>query len=160
MKFKPLVSDDEFRAAEADIEAVTREISRQAQAAETPRAIAAVSVAAPSGVAKATNGGDVRAEIRTRTVTPGLCVRMLALVGITSPLRRILNLNRIARTVDLGCASGLASRPRSYETVAGLYSMANDPKTATDELPIILGWVQAIVVMTCPSVTPAKVRAA
>jgi hypothetical protein len=37
--------------------------------------------------------------------------------------------------------------------------MACDPKTPADELPVILGWVQAIVVMACPSVTPAKVRA-
>jgi hypothetical protein len=158
MKFKPLVSDNEFRAAEADIEAVTREISKQAQAAEAPRPAAASSAAVTSVDARAAASGEVRAEIRTRTEQPGIGVQLLALAGIKSPLRRILNLNRIARTVDLGCASGLASRPRSHETVAGLYSMANDPRTATAELPVILGWIQAIVVMSCPSVTPAKVR--
>jgi hypothetical protein len=160
MKFKPLVSDDEFRAAEADIEAVTLEIARQAQAAQAPRPVVAPRVAVSSADTQATSGGEVRAEIRTRTVTPGFGVRMLALVGIKSPLRRMLTLNRIARTVDMGCASGLAGKPRSYETVAGLYAMANNPKTSVSELPIILGWIQATVVMSCPSVTPSKVRAA
>lgn len=159
MKFKPLVSDDDFRAAEADIEAVTREISRQERAAEAPRPSAATSAAVTRLDARTTKSGEVRAEIRTRTVQPGFVVQLLAFVGIKSPLRRIMNLNRIARTVDLGCASGLAARTRSHETVAGLYSMANDPKTADTELPVILGWIQATVVMSCPSVTPAKVRA-
>lgn len=160
MKFKPLVSDDEFRAAQADIEAVTRELSRQAQATEVPRQAATPSAVVPGAQAQTTKSGEVRAEIRTRKLQPGVGVRLLALVGIKAPLRRILNLNRIARTVDLGCSSGLTAKSRSYETVAGLYSMANDPQTAATELPIILGWIQAIVVMSCPSVTPAKVRAA
>ncbi|MBY3151006.1 hypothetical protein HFO56_00990 [Rhizobium laguerreae] len=155
MKFKPLVSDDEFRAAEADIEAVTREISRQAQEAATPRPAAEI----VDRDAPVPSVCDVRAEIRTRIVEPGVGVRLLALAGIRSPLRRVIDLNRIARTVDLGCAAGLATRTRSFETVAGLYSMACDKSTAAAELPVILGWVQAIVVMTCPSVTPAKVRA-
>lgn len=155
MNFKPLVSEDDFRTAEAEIEAATRELARQAQAVVTaPPRPAPV---APEPARQAS--GDVGAEIRTRIAEAGFAARAMALFGMRSRLERVRTLNRIARTVDLGCAAGLAGRSKAFDTVSGLYTMACDPKTPADELPVILGWVQAIVVMACPSVTPAKVRA-
>ncbi|MDW9478786.1 hypothetical protein GOB57_08715 [Sinorhizobium meliloti] len=157
MKFKPLVSEDDFRIAEAEIEAATRELSRQAQPDPTATNLPAQR-AVSTETSRATSV-ELTPEIRTRIVEPGVNARILAWVGLKSGLRRVRTLNKISRTVDFGCASGLAQRSKELETVALLYAMACDPGTPAHELPLILGWIQALVVMTCPSVTPSAVRA-
>jgi hypothetical protein len=154
MNFKPLVSEDEFRAAEADIEAATRELAHQAQAAVN------VDPARVSAMLKPTQPPRVSSrEIRTRTLEPSLTARLMASFGMRSRVNRVHIINKIAKTVDLACASGLAEKSKPFDMIAGLYAMACNPKTSTGELSVILGWVQAIVVMTCPSITPNKVRA-
>lgn len=157
MKFKPLVSEDEFRTAEAEIEAATQEVARLAVAQETANPLPTQSAAAdmpPQAVSS-----EVRPEIRTRIVEASFGTKALAMLGLKSGLRRIVMVNKIARTVDFGCARGLAERPKEFATVAALYAMASDPKTAAEELPVALGWIQSLVFLSCQSVTLTAVRA-
>lgn len=158
MKFKPLVSEDEFRTAEAEIEAATRELARLAEANKTAHVVPAQ----PAATAKPPQApaAEVRAEIRTRIIEPSFGTKALAMIGFKSGLRRVRMVNKIARTVDFGCARGLAARPREFATVAAIYAMASDPKTAAGELPVALGWIQALVFLSCQPVTLTAVRAA
>ena len=158
MKFKPLVSEDEFRAAEAEIEAATRELARLAEANQSAHVVPAP----PAATAKPPQAptAEVRPEIRTRIIEPGFGSRALAVIGFKSELRRVRMVNKIARTEDFGCARGLAERPKEFATVAAIYAMASDPKTAADELPVALGWIQSLVFLSCQSVKLTDVRAA
>jgi hypothetical protein len=157
MHFKPLVSEDEFRAAEAEIEAATRELAQIAQAERTAPAVPATSVVP----AAASHGpmADVRPEIRTKVLAPTFGTRALALIGFKAGLRRIDMINKITRTVNFGCARGLAHRPKELATVAALYAMASDPGTPAEELPIALGWIQSLVFLSCSDLKLADVRA-
>jgi hypothetical protein len=154
MKFKPLVSEDEFRAAEADIEAATRELARRSPDDGEPIVSAIQPVVPPPPSAPT---GAAPPEIRTRIVDPSLTMRIMAMIGMGARLRRVHALNKIARTVDFACAAGL--KGKSFETVAGLYSIANDARASDAAIPVILGWIQAITYMTCPSATAAEVQA-
>lgn len=158
MKFKPLVSEDEFRTAEAEIEAATRELARLAEANKTAHVVHAQTAATAKPPQAPTV--EVRPEIRTRIIEPSFGTKALAMIGFKSGLRRVRMVNKIARTVDFGCARGLAARPREFATVAAIYTMASDPKTAADELPVALGWIQSLVFLSCQPVTLTAVRAA
>ncbi len=158
MKFKPLVSEDEFRTAEAEIEAATQELARLAEASKTATAVSAQPAA--SAEPPQAPAAEVRPEIRTRIIEPSFGTKALAMIGFKSGLRRVRMVNKIARTVSFGCARGLAEQPKEFATVAAIYTMASDPKTAAEELPIALGWIQSLVFLSCQSVTLTAVRAA
>jgi hypothetical protein len=92
-------------------------------------------------------------------------VKLLAMIGLKRGLRRVETVNRIARTVALGCDAGLYDQTRKhggreFAMAMKLHARAAHPHTPDDELLVILGWVQALVAMGCKGMTPDRARAA
>lgn len=221
MKFKPLVTDEAFKAAEADLEAISRAVEHDVspirlgvgpdaefeeirlavehdtspiKLGDGPDAdIETISQAIAHDIlpielgqgpdadlqafteavaheitqidfeAAVSDEERVRPEIKTRIRPFGFGDKLLGWVGIKSGIRRVNLVNKIARTVEFSCGKGLYERSqstgtRAFDLVAQLHTKAVKPKVSERELFYILGWVQAIVVMTCPGVTASKVR--
>jgi hypothetical protein len=154
MRFKPLVSSDDLLKAEA-------EIAVEAENART----SSVAVAVHPPQRPEAEGAHLRPDPRFEPLVASATVRLLAFFGMKARLRRIETVNRIGRTVALGCASGLydperKAGGREYAMAMRLRAMAADPATPIDELPVILGWVQALVSMGCKGMTPERARSA
>ena len=155
MNFKPLITEDEFRQAEADIAIAAEAEAARGKAPAPPNAKPEQTV----------RDASVRPEARLVTVEATRSVRILAKIGFTRRMRRTETLNRVTRTLRLGLSAGLYDARvqgggREYQMAIKLHSMASDPATPDAEMSVILGWVQALVSVKCPTITPAKARAA
>ena len=159
MVFKPLVSVDEIRQAEADIALAAAATSdTEVRDESVPAAPSVDAVPVPTEM-------SVRPDARLTLVEPTAIDRLIAKIGFPSRMRRIGNLNRITRTLRLGLAEGLydarfPSGGKEHQMAVKLHALAQDDKTADDELLVILGWMQAVVCAKCPTVSPARARAA
>lgn len=163
--FKPLVSEEDLREAEADIEAVIREVSAP-QPMSTPHPSSAPAALAMGSKAEAQVpliGGIPDSTVRDflwRARTPTRAARIASALGMRGGIRRADTVNKIGRTVETGCAAGLARRPKAFDTAVGIYTKACDPNVGLYELHEMLGWVQATVAMACPSLTASRIREA
>lgn len=151
MQFKPLISDDEFRRAEADIEAAA-EMERLAAQAKPDPAMAEPDVQA-----------DIHPDVRLETFHVSSLSKIRAIFGFSAAKNRVETVNRIVNTLRLGLDNGLydGDKPgggKGYSMALKLHAMAIDPATPNGEIPVILGWLQAIVAMTCDGLTPRDVR--
>lgn len=153
---KPLFTEEDCLRDEADIYAAVKAL--EAAAAAPP----------PAPVRQAADAGadpfEAPTVIRVAFVQGKRRDRFLAALGARSRAARTDLLNRIARTVEFSNVKNLhaqaeARRTRAFSMVQGLYGQSRDPETGLAELASILGWIQALVVMTCSGVTARDVRA-
>lgn len=152
MTFKPLISEEEFRLAEAEIEAAAAEVadvssSRNEQNNEPARV------------------HHVQANLKLTPKAVPAVKTLLAAFGFDRGRKRIETYNRIVRTLSLGLESGLMDNDspdggKEYMLAMKLYAICADQRTKDDELSVILGWMQAIVSMNCQGITLERVRAA
>jgi len=170
MLFKPLVSEEDYRIAEADIAAAIEEL-RVEEAFSSTVAALDLSQCADADLGHGFEDfgpdediPDMRADVRSYGRKPSFVAWLRARMTPRPRKAGPATLAKIARTIDYGSARGLADggRAKGYDAVGAverLHAMARDPSTPREQVFVLLGWVQAIVAMSCKGVTMQDVEA-